>query len=191
MSRRNSPIPLLVIGDVSGLAWLQDCEALWLRSPDPIYRSPGPGRSVGYCCRVSAWGVLLAYGEYVRRMGGRRGWRCRPLLFSGVLLTGLGDVGSMFERGIGGGTIGVPLIGMLGGYALSGRGPLRGRIVSGVIAMAAIPIWGLTVTSFGGPGLALTTPRGAWVAIYFYSFLAVLSLGCAIPHRHVVGRSAS
>jgi hypothetical protein len=31
--------------------------------------------------------------------------------------------------------------------------------------------------------LAVTTPRGAWVALFFWSFLAVLALGCAIPHR--------
>jgi hypothetical protein len=33
--------------------------------------------------------------------------------------------------------------------------------------------------------LAVTTPRGAWVALFFWSFLAVLALGCAIPHRPV------
>jgi hypothetical protein len=37
-----------------------------------------------------------------------------------------------------------------------------------------------------GSGFALTTPRGAWIALYFYSFVATLSLACAIPHRPVV-----
>jgi hypothetical protein len=40
----------------------------------------------------------------------------------------------------------------------------------------------MTVTSFAGPGLALDTPRGAWVAVYYWSFLAVLMLACAIPN---------
>jgi hypothetical protein len=81
--------------------------------------------------------------------------------------------------------IGVPLNGMLGGYALSGRGPRWARIVSGAVALTAIPIWALTVTSFAGPGLAVDTPRGAWVAVYCWSFLAVLILACSIPHRAV------
>jgi hypothetical protein len=53
---------------------------------------------------------------------------------------------------------------MLGGYALSGSGPRWARILSGAVALTAIPFWALTVTSFAGPGLALGTSRGAWVA---------------------------
>ena len=86
---------------------------------------------------------------------------------------------------MGGGAIGVALYGLLGGYAVSGRGPRWARIVSGAVFLTAIPIWALTVTSFAGPGLALDTPRGAWVAVYYWSFLAVLALACAIPHRAV------
>jgi hypothetical protein len=58
-------------------------------------------------------------------------------------------------------------------------------IVSGAVFLTAIPMWALTVTSFAGPSLALDTPRGAWVAVYYWSFLAVLALACAIPHRAV------
>jgi hypothetical protein len=50
----------------------------------------------------------------------------------------------------------------------------RARIVSGAVALTAIPIWALTVTSFAGPRLALDTARGAWVAAYSWSLLAVL-----------------
>ncbi len=71
------------------------------------------------------------------------------------------------------------------GYALSGRGRLWGRLVCGTLAMTAIPLWAMTVTGFGGPGLAVATPRGLWVARYYWSFLAVLGLACAIPHRAV------
>jgi hypothetical protein len=72
---------------------------------------------------------------------------------------------------------------MAGGFALSGRGPRWARASCGGLALTAIPIWALTVESFGGPDLAVTTARGLWVAIYYYSFLAVFSLGAAIPHR--------
>jgi hypothetical protein len=92
---------------------------------------------------------------------------------------------------LGGGAIGVPLYGMLGGYALSGRGPRWARIASGAVALTAAPIWALTVTSFAGPGLALGAPRGAWVAVYYWSFLAVLMLAYAIPHRAATPQHAA
>jgi hypothetical protein len=47
---------------------------------------------------------------------------------------------------------------------------------------------GLTAASVGGPALALDTPLGAWVAIYSYSFLAVLPLAChPPPNRQFTG----
>ena len=69
---------------------------------------------------------------------------------------------------------------MAGGYALSGRGPLWARIASGVVALSIIPIWALTVTSLADPGLALDTPRCAWVALCSYSLLAIVMRACAI-----------
>jgi hypothetical protein len=35
----------------------------------------------------------------------------------------------------------------------------------------------------GGSEFALGNPFGAWAAPYLWSFVAVLSVGCAIPHR--------
>jgi hypothetical protein len=98
---------------------------------------------------------------------------------------------SAFEDGVGGGAIGVSLYGLLGGYALSGRGPRWARIAAGAAALTAIPVWAVTVTSFAGSGLALDTARGAWVAVYYWSFRAVLALACAIPHRAVTPQDAA
>jgi hypothetical protein len=74
---------------------------------------------------------------------------------------------------------------MTGGYALSGRGPGMARVAAGTVALIPVPLWALTATSVGDPGLALDTARGAWVALYFWAFLALLALACAIPHRPV------
>ena len=135
-------------------------------------------------------GLLLGWAEHLRSTGGRRRWRwlaLSPLLFAAVLFSQgpLGLLG-IFENGLGGGAIGVPLLAMAGGYAVSGRGPRWGRLACGALALTAIPIWALTVESFAGPDLAVTTPRGLWVALYFYSFLAVLAFAAAIPHRRAV-----
>jgi hypothetical protein len=64
--------------------------------------------------------------------------------------------------GIGGGAIAIPLFGMAGGYALSGRGPLWSRIVLGLVALAPVPAWAFASASFG-PGFSLAAPRGAWL----------------------------
>jgi len=132
-------------------------------------------------------GMLLGWAEHLRRTGGRRGWRwlaLSPLLFTAVLFShGPLQVLGIFEDGIGGGALGVPLYAMAGGYALSGRGPRWGRAMCGVLVLTAVPIWALTAESIAGPDFVVTNPRGFWVAVYYYSFLAVFSLAAAIPHR--------
>jgi hypothetical protein len=131
-------------------------------------------------------GLLLGWAEHLRASGGRRGWRwlaLAPLTFTAVLFSEgpLGFLG-IFEDGLGGGAIGVPLYGILGGYAVSGRGHLWGRAVCGLLASTVVPIWALTVTSFA-PHLGIDTPRGAWVALHFYSLILILMLACSIPLR--------
>jgi hypothetical protein len=114
------------------------------------------GPSAGSLPGIGA-GALLGWAEHLRISGGRRGWRwlaLSPLLFSAILFSRPLDMLSIFEDGWAA-AIGVPLYGMLGGYALSGRGPRWARIVSGAVALTAIPIWALTVTF-----LRRTRPRG-------------------------------
>jgi hypothetical protein len=133
-------------------------------------------------------GSLLGWAEYLRRTGGRRRWRwlaLSPLVLAAVLFSHPTDMGGVFTDGLGAGALAVPVMGMATGYALSGRGPLVARIITWVIALAPIPIWSLTAASVGGSRLALDTARGAWVAVYYWSFLAILGFACAIPHRPV------
>jgi hypothetical protein len=178
---------LLVIGGgLCGLAWASGLRGFMAQITDES--SVSWSGTFGYVLLPGlAIGMTLGWAEHVRRTGGRRGWRwlaLSPLLFAAVLFSEgpLGVLG-IFEDGIGGGALGVPLYAMAGGFALSGRGPRWARASCGGLALTAIPIWALTVESFGGPDLAVTTARGLWVAIYYYSFLAVFSLGAAIPHR--------
>jgi hypothetical protein len=136
-------------------------------------------------------GLLLGWAEHLRTTGGRRGWRwlaVSPLLLAGVLFANgpLGVLG-VFEDGLGGGALAVPLYAMAGGYAVSGRGPRWGRTACGALALTAVPAWALTVESFAGPAPAPGTPGGLWVALYFYSVLAVALLAAAVPHRPASG----
>jgi hypothetical protein len=188
---------LVAIGGVCGLAWATGLRGFMAEVAGFASGVEWVGTFVWILAPGVLTGALLGWAQHLRRAGGRRGWRwlaAAPLLFAGVLVYGVatapgGPVAGLeefFADGLGGGAIGVPLFGMAGGYALSGRGRPWGRLLCGVIALTPIPIWALTVTGFGGPGLAVTTPRGLWVALYFWSFLAVLALGCAIPHRPVI-----
>ena len=98
----------------------------------------------------------------------------------------------MFQGGVGGGAIGVPIC-----SAWPAGTPYRVAVpwwrgsAAACLFLTMIPIWALTVTSFGGPGLAVDTPRGLWVALYYWSLMVVLALACAIPHRPVIVPTAS
>lgn len=65
-------------------------------------------------------------------------------------------------------------------------GPRWARLVAGAALLAALT---LATPAIGGARLALSEPRGAWVAVLVASFVVVLGLASAIPHLPVVRRS--
>jgi hypothetical protein len=178
---------LVLLGALSGLAWSAGLRGMMAEVA---------GDESGYTWMTVTWvllpgtviGALLGWAEAVRRTGGRRGWRwsaLAPLLFAGILFSSPTDILGVFEDGLGAGAVGVPLIVMAGGFAVSGRGPLWGRMLAGVLALGAVPAWAFAAPAID-PGLALDTPRGAFVAALYWSFLALFALAAAIPHRPVV-----
>ncbi|MGH1525968.1 hypothetical protein ACRAWC_18690 [Leifsonia sp. L25] len=82
--------------------------------------------------------------------------------------------------GIGGGTIGVPIAGIAGGYALAGRRRWL-RMITGVLAVLTIGGVVVTVPTIAGESLA--SPVGAWLATLIGSLMIVLMLAAAIPFR--------
>ncbi len=164
----------LVVGGVCGLAWATGLRGL-------MAEVAGDASSVSWftfgfiLLPAVVVGVLLGWAEHLRTTGGRRGWRWLAL--------------SPLALAVSGGALGVSLLGIAGGYALSRRGPLWGRVVCGLFAIAVIPVWALIATEVGGARLALDSPRGLWVALYLYSFLAVLAFASAIPHSAAVAAS--
>jgi hypothetical protein len=186
---RSRDVSLILLGGLCGLAWAAGLRGFMTQIVDDS--SVTWSGTFGYILLPGlVIGLLLGWAEHLRRTGGRRHLRwlaLSPLLFTAVLFSEgpLGVLG-IFEDGLGGGAIGVPLFAMVGGYAISGRGPRWGRLAGGLLALTAVPIWALTVESFAGAELAVTTPRGLWVALYYYSFLALFMVAAAIPHRHAV-----
>src|ERR687892_151591 len=62
------------------------------------------------------------------------------------------------------------------------------RIALGIVGLVPLPAWAVAAPLIGDE-FALTTPRGAWIALYFYTHIALLDLACAIPHRPTIHRA--
>jgi hypothetical protein len=161
----------LVVGGFGGLAWGTGLRGLMAEVAGD--ESAVSWFTFGFILLPAVVvGVLLGWAEHLRRTGGRRGWRWLAL--------------SPLALAVGPGALAVALLGMAGGFALSRRGPFWARLCCGLLPVAIVPLWAVIATNVGGPRLALDTPRGLWVALYLYCFLAVLALGSTIPHRAVV-----
>jgi hypothetical protein len=126
--------------------------------PYPVVRgAPARGRSrCSAACAASPGRAGLrsfmseVAGGGLRRTGGHPDWRLlclSPLLFVAVLLSDPLDLPSLFDNGIGGGAIGVPAIGILGGYAACGRGSPRRRATAGLVFVTGLAVWALTATA--------------------------------------------
>ncbi|WP_433166449.1 hypothetical protein [Kribbella sp. CA-247076] len=184
------PITLIALGGLCGLAWAAGLRGFMAQVAGDDSAVAWVGTFVWILLPGVLAGGLLGWAEHLRRTGGRPHWRwlvLAPLLFMAVLAP---DPLGVLESGLGGGAIGVPLYGILGGYAIAGRGRRLLRVIAGLLAASVVPVWALTVGSFA-PHLTLDTPAGLWVALYYYSFMALVMLACAIPLRPVAGGSGS
>jgi hypothetical protein len=123
------PTTALLVGGLCGLAWAAGLRGFMAQIAGTASSVDWAG-SFGWILLPSTLvGALLGCAEHLRTSGGRRGWRwlaLAPLLFSAILFSRPLDILSIFQDGVGGGAIGVSLYGMLGGYALSGRGAALG-----------------------------------------------------------------
>jgi hypothetical protein len=132
-------------------------------------------------------GGLLGRAEYARRRGGTTGWRwltLSPFLVAAILLRGLvEDPAHLFSGGIGLGALAVPLLGVIGGHAVSQRGPVPTRLAAALLGLAALVIWPLTGTAVGGAAFAMTSAHGIWAAVLYDGLLVVLMLAASIPQR--------
>lgn len=177
----------LTVGGVVGLAWAAGLRGAMTQLAGAESTVTWSGTFVWILLPGVITGVLLGWAERLRRTGGRRGWRwlaLSPLVLSAVLFSNPAGFAQLFEDGLGGGALAVPLFGMLGGYAMSTRGPLWSRIISRAVILAPIPAGLVAILTAGSPA----TPRGALIGVYFYSFVLVLAIACAIPHQSVTPR---
>ena len=186
---RPAIITQILVGAVVGLAWGAAFRAYMAEIAGGASRLEWYGTFVGVLAAGVITGALLGLAEYFRRTGGRRHWRwlaLAPLAFAILPLTMPDALLALVTQGLGGGAIAIALIAIAGGFAVSGRGALWGRIVCGVLTLAVIVGIVLTVPGVGGIRLALDQPRGAWVATLGATCIVVLCLATSIPFRRVV-----
>jgi hypothetical protein len=107
-----------------------------------------------------------------------------PLLFVVAPALSQADFVARLQTGLGTGAIATALIGMLGGYAIAGRGPRWAVAVTRLILVALV-IAAITGSFLAGtdPRLRATTPAGAYSLLTFIAFSGALAWACAIPHR--------
>jgi hypothetical protein len=179
----------VLVGAVLGLAWAAAFRGFMAEIAGGASRFEWYGTFVGVLAAGVIAGALLGLAEYFRRTGGRRGWRwlaLAPLAFTVQPLTMEGAFEALFTQGLGGGAIAIPLIGIAGGFAVSGRGWIWARVLCGLLTIAFLVAIALTVPAVGGTRLVLDQPRGAWVATLAVTCVVVLCLASSIPFRRVV-----
>lgn len=187
-SAGSSTAKLVTLGCVFGLTWAAGLRGMMSALVGERSQVSWAGTFIGVLAAGTAAGGLLGWAEAIRRSGGRPGWRwlaVSPLVMVVGFFTNPDPVTLLVTTGMGAVTLVIPFVGMAGGYALSNRGPGWARMFTGLLPAAFLASYPLQAQFFG-PAVALTTPRGAWVAVYFVTFLVVFALACSIPHRPVV-----
>jgi hypothetical protein len=179
------PSGWIVLGALAGLAWacaLREFMAEVAAADSGVEW----GLTFGFILLPGALiGACLGWAEVRRRRGQPQQWRLvlAPFLFAAVLFSDPLHLGELFNEGIGGGTVGVPAIAILGGFAISGRGRLWGRIVAGLLFLTGFTVWLLVATDVGGPSFSFTTVHGIWVSTLYESLLVVFALGTSVAQR--------
>ena len=182
---RSHAVSSIALGGLCGLAWACGLRGFMAQVTTEQSNVTWTGTFVFILVPGLVTGLLLGWAGHLRQtsLNSRGRWLVlSPFVFALSPLTDLVRTGATLQGGIGGGTLAVPAIGTIGGYAIAGR---RGwaRVICGVVALSVIPIWALTATEVGGETLGLTGASGLWVALYYWTFLATLMVGCAVPLR--------
>jgi hypothetical protein len=166
-------IRLILLGAVIGLAWAASLRGFMmvLAGPDSTFTFTG---TFGIIIPAGIIvGALLGWAEHQRRTG----TQYRLLILAPLLIGIIPNLAAGPDPG----PIGLALLAMAGGYAVSGRGPLWTRIVAGIVNLAGLAVTFLAPKPY--PDLSYTTPHGAWFDTLAASLGVTLALACSIPMR--------
>lgn len=175
------------IGAAIGLAWASSLRA-WMThlaiefEEWPSYTWEGTFLSV--LGPTVAVGALIGFDWHRRRESKGR----VPLVVWSPLLLVVGPalmadnfIGTLMDTGEGGGAIGVVLIGMTGGFALSGQRRLWVRGLTGLLAFGITAVM-VSTFYFQDQGV---TPSGTFGGVYLVVLMVWLAVGCSVPMRRM------
>ncbi|ANJ26073.1 hypothetical protein [Agromyces aureus] len=181
----------IAVGAAAGLAWAGALRAWMAELSGPASSfSWGtfegvllPGLLVG---AAFGWASGVGPAASVRERRMLRWCAAAPLAFAIAPMLRPGALADFLREGLGGGAVLVALTAIGGGYALGGGRPLWTRIACGVLAFG-ISLAGALLTGplLRGSALALTTPRGAWLAVFDLALMCTLIVASAIPFRRL------
>ena len=136
-------------------------------------------------------GALLGAAVYDAESSDRQRWRWAgfaPLLLAvAAAVATEGFFTRLLSTGMGGGAIGVALIGVLGGFALSGFGLYWLRWVSGALA-ALFTVATVYPVYFVGSTAATPSASKVFGALLFLLLMVLLIVGISAPARYREGQ---
>lgn len=183
-----------LIGSVCGLAWACGLRAYMAEINSALSAVTWGGTFVGILLPGVVAGAALGAATVLPLKGrGRTALRCcaaAPLALMVLPMALPGQLVALLTTGLGGGAVGVALAGIAGGYAVGGRRPWA-RIATGLAWLTVAGGVVATVPTIGGPELAVTEPRGAWVMLLTGSLMVLLGLAASIPFRRLSSAAPS
>ena len=192
LMNRTMPIDLykkILLGAFLGLAWASSLRS-WMQDL-ALHYGDRPvmtwnGTFISILIPAGVMGALLATGDYYRKQNHSPRWQwagLAPLLLVIVPMIATPNfIPILMETGNGGGAIAVTLFGMLGGHALSGRGPVLGRLLTGLAGCGMSILAGFSIYS---PNIATIKyhPDLAFGILYFLLLMALLMWAASLPYR--------
>jgi hypothetical protein len=91
---------------------------------------------------------------------------------------------TLVTTGLGGGPIGVALIGMMGGYALSGLGPRWLRGIAGVVSLLMILAGGIWMFSLERFPAVKFSANNAFIGLLSVALMILLVAGVSAPFQY-------
>jgi len=184
-------IVTMLVGAALGLTWGASLRA-WMTTL-ALYFGDRPemsweGTFLATLLPATSMGALLGGAYYAPQAKDSKRWRWTAiaplLLVLGSVIFVEDFIPTLINTGLGGGAIAVTLIGLIGGYAISGRGPLWGRVVAGVICGAFL------IALAGGVYFADRTsgpiqPDETFGLLFFILLMGVFIVGASVPYRIV------
>lgn len=173
---------VLAAGAIAGLTWAAALRAYMAElagSGSTIRWWPTFG---GILLPGGVAGSLLAWSWIAPP---RRRWLLgiAPIAFAIAPLLEPGALVALATTGLGGGAVAIALMAIGGSYSLGGLGPRWSRwLTGGVVAVLTVAL-GLSGPFVGGSRLALTSARGAWVALLACGLVVSLILAGSAAFR--------